>query len=303
MFPKNTLSLVLALLLSPWLAAQEPQAPAGPRAARVEVTPARLEVEVGESVKFTAVGFDDQGQRMDLQPTAWFGAPFDIAAADDAGTATFFLPGAARIGAIVGGRPGFATVTVRPQRVARIDIAPLTAAIAVGVGVKLDAVARTPNGDPRTDVEIEWTSGATRVATIDQTGLVTGISPGKANLTARSGAATASTEVTIIANPVKTLTVTPRTTRARTGDVVHFSAAATGTNAPAIRWSVSGEGAAIEPDGAFVAERPGSYVITASSGDRNAVATIVVAPRIAPRDNEGGKARRLDSTPYGIPYD
>lgn len=61
---------------------------------------------------------------MDLQPTAWFGSPFDIAAADETGTATFFLPGVARIGAVIDGRPGFATVTVRPQRVATIDVAP-----------------------------------------------------------------------------------------------------------------------------------------------------------------------------------
>jgi hypothetical protein len=125
MSSKGTLPLILALLLSPRLAAQDPQAPAGPRPARVEITPARIEAEVGESVRFTAAGFDDQGQRMDLPPTAWFGSPFDVAAADENGTATFFLPGEARIGAMVGGRPGFASVTVRPQRVARIDIAPL----------------------------------------------------------------------------------------------------------------------------------------------------------------------------------
>jgi hypothetical protein len=243
-------------------------------------------VEVGESVKFTAVGLDDQGQRMDAQPTAWFGTPFDIAAVDESGTATFFLPGEARIGATIGGRPGFATVTVRPQRVARIDIAPLASAIAVGAGIKLDAVARTSNGDPRSDVEIEWTSSAPRVAAIDQAGLVTGIAPGKASLAARNGSASASIDVTIIANPVKTLSVTPRTARARTGDVVRFTAAATGSSDPAIRWSVSGDGAAIEPDGAFVAERAGSYVITASSGDKNAVASIIVTPRDVARELE-----------------
>jgi hypothetical protein len=283
---KSTFPLVLALLVSPRLAAQDAQAPAGPRPARVEITPARVDVEVGESVKFAAAGFDDQGQRMDVRPTAWFGSPFDVAAADENGNATFFLPGEARIGAIVGGRPGFASVTVRPQRVARIDIAPLGSAVAVGVGVKLDAVARTPNGDPRGEVEIEWTSSAPRVATIDQAGLVTGVSPGRASLTARSGSASASIDVTIVANPVKTLSVTPRTARARTGDVVRFSATATGTNAPAIRWSVSGSGAAVEPDGAFVAERPGSYVITASSGDKSAVASIIVTARNVARDLE-----------------
>src|SRR5262245_60923862 len=114
---------------------------------------------------------------MELQPTAWFGSPFDTAAADENGIATFFLPGEAKIGAMIGGKPGFATVIVKPQRVARIDITPLPAPIAVGAGIKLEAVARTPNGDPRSDVEIEWASSAPRVAAIDHAALVTGVIP------------------------------------------------------------------------------------------------------------------------------
>jgi hypothetical protein len=280
------LPLLFTVALATHIAAQAPQEPAGPRPARVEVTPARLEAEVGESVKFAAVGFDDAGQRMDLQPTAWFGAPFDTAAADENGTATFFLPGQARIGAIVGGRPGFATVTIRPQRVARIDIAPISSPIAVGAGIKLDAVARTPNGDPRSDVDLEWTSSAPRIAAVDPAGLVTGVTPGRARLSARSGSATAAIDVTVMPNPVKALSIEPRTTRARTGDVVRFTATATGTHAPAIRWSLSGSGATIDADGAFVAEQPGSYVITASSGDKNDVASIVVTPRNVARELE-----------------
>jgi plastocyanin len=266
-------------MLSSSVTAQQPPAPAGPVPSRIEITPARVEAEVGESVKFTAVGYDSDGPRMDLQPTAWFGSPFDTAAADEGGTATFFLPGEARIGAIIGGKPGFATVTIRPQRVARIEIVDVSAPIAVGAGVKLAAVAKTSNGDPRNDVDFEWTSNAPRIAAIDPAGLVTGVAPGRARLSARSGSASATVDVIVVANPVKALSVTPRTTRARTGDVVRFAATATGTSAPAIRWSVSGVGATIEPDGAFVAERPGSYIVTASSGDKNAVGSIVVSPR------------------------
>src|SRR6185436_5164437 len=206
--------------------------------------------------------------RMDAQPTAWFASPFDVAAADDTGMATFFLPGEAKVGAMIGGKPGFATITIKPQRIARIDIAPIASPIAVGGGVKLAAVARTSNGDPQGDAGVEWTSSAPAVAAIDPAGLITGVAVGQARITARNGSASASIDVTVIANPVKTLSVAPRTARARTGDVVHFSATATGAHLPAVRWSVTGEGAAIEPDGAFVAERAGTYTITASCGDK-----------------------------------
>src|SRR5262249_27511060 len=129
------------------------------------------------------------------------------------------------------------------------------------------------------------------VATIDAAGLVTGIAPGKARIVAISGPASAAITITVVANPVRSLVVSPRTTRARTGDVVHFSASATtdksAAYAPAaIRWSVSGAGASIDPDGAFVADGPGAYVITAASGDRSAVASVVVSPRNVARPLE-----------------
>ena len=103
--------------------------------------------------------------------------------------------------------------------------------------------------------------------------------------------ARASIDATIIDNPIRALSVSPRSAQGRTGDVVHFSAAATGATAggpplPTIRWSVAGYGAAIEPDGAFVAERPGTYTVTASAGDRSAVASVVVSPRDVERPLE-----------------
>lgn len=282
-------SIVLLVVSS--AGAQTPAA-TDPKPARVEISPARTEAEAGQTLKFSASAFDEAGKRLDLKPTAWFASPFDSAAAtDDNGSVTFFLPGEIKVGAIVGAKPWFATVLVRPQKVVRIDIDPIAMPIAVGAGVMLGAVARTSNGDPRADAGIEWVSATPGVASVDAAGLVTAITPGKARLTARSGQATADVAVTVVANPVRALSVAPRSSRARTGDVVRFSARATGTGnaaveAPAIRWSITGEGAAIESDGAFVAERPGTYTVTAASGDRSAVASILVSPRDVARPLE-----------------
>ena len=277
--------LSTALLIASATPTAQTPAPAGPPATRVEITPGKADAEVGQTMKFTATAFDESGRRLDVKATAWFAVPFDTAAAtDENGSVTFFLPGEIKVGAIIGGKPALASVTVRPQAVSRIDIEPLKAPIAVGAGIALGTVARTANGDPRADAAIEWTSDAPAIASIDAAGLVTGVAPGKVRLTAKSGQATASVDATIIANPVRLLSVSPRSARARTGDVVHFAAQASGAAAggaplPANRWSVAGDGAMNEPDGAFVAERPGTYTLTASSGDRSAVASVVVSPR------------------------
>jgi hypothetical protein len=271
----------IVLLLSATATAQTPTA----AVARVELMPGKTDAEVGQTLTFTAAAFDESGKRLDLKATAWFAVPFDSAAAtDENGSVTFFLPGEIKVGAIVGGKPALASVTVKPQAVARLDIDAVKAPIVVGAGIMLGAVARTSNGDPRADARIDWTSDTPSTASVDAAGLVTGIAPGKARFTATSGKARASIDATIIDNPIRMLSVSPRSAQSRTGDVVHFSAAASGVAAggqslPTIRWSVAGSGAAIEPDGAFVAERPGTYTVTASAGDRSAAASVVVSPR------------------------
>jgi len=97
----------------------------------------------------------------------------------------------------------------------------------------------------------------------------------------------------VVRDSVRKLTVKPASAEARTGDVVHFSASALeggGSNVkdPPVRWSLSGSGngAAVYPDGAFVAERAGTYVVMASSGQHSAVASVVVRPRNVERDVE-----------------
>jgi hypothetical protein len=135
---------------------------------------------------------------------------------------------------------------------------------------------------------VTWSSDSPQIAAIDASGFVTGVAPGKALVRAQSGSASAVSTVTVVRNAIGAITVEPRTTAVRTGDVVRFTARAAGENGatPAIRWSVTGAGAAIDPDGGFVAERPGPYVVTASIGDRSSIASVTVRPRDVKRSLE-----------------
>ena len=146
--------------------------------------------------------------------------------------------------------------------------------------VKLNATAYIFNGDPRTDVAISWASDTPSVATVDAAGVVAGVAPGTAVLRAASGSANGTIAVEVVKNTLTGLSVEPGSTNARTGDVVRFKAIAAGSGSGfAPRWAVSGDGATIDPDGGFVAERPGTYLVTANIGDRTANASIVVRPR------------------------
>ena len=284
--------LVAAVLVSPIHGQEKPQEakPTGPKPSRVEITPRTVETVAGQQLTFSAAGYDEAGNKMDAQPSAWFAAPFDLAFADDKGTVTFTGSGDVRVGAIINGKSGFIVVTVRPQAVARVTITKPRAALAVGTGLTLQAHAEMANGDPRTDQQVKWVSLRPDVASIDESGFVVGQAVGTAMLQASVGDVKASTSIDVVRNPVRELSITPKTTRARTGDVLRFESVASGqANArvsAVARWSVSGVGATIDADGGFVAEKPGSYAVTATIGDRSAVASVTVVPREVARELE-----------------
>lgn len=64
--------------------------------------------------------------------------------------------------------------------IARIDISPDNASIAVGEQVDFSAVALTASGDTVRDVEWEWVSTDPAVFTVENNGVATGQSPGSA---------------------------------------------------------------------------------------------------------------------------
>ena len=284
--------LVIAALVGPVHGQEKPQEakPSGPKPSRVEITPRTVETVAGQQLSFSAAGYDDAGNKMDAQPSAWFAAPFDLGFADDKGTVTFTGSGDVRVGAIINGKTGFITVTVRPQAVARVTITKPRAALALGTGLTLQAHAEMANGDPRTDQQVRWVSLRPDIASIDESGFVTGQAVGTATLEASVGDIKATTSIDVVRNPVRELSIVPKTSRVRTGDVVRFESVASGqTNARVsaiARWSISGAGATIDADGGFVAEKPGSYAVTATIGDRSAVATVTVVPREVVRELE-----------------
>jgi hypothetical protein len=256
----------------------------GSAAKKVEITPAKPEIEVGQKIQFSTIVRDEKGQTPSEKATLWFAAPFDLAKADENGNVSFFQPGEVMVGAIVGGKPVFTEVVVKPAPVKTIEIQQPSTPLLVGGTMKLTATTRVASGDPRTDVAVMWTSQTPSIATVDAAGVVIGLAPGKATLKAAAGAASGSVEVNVVKANIRSIAIQPINTTARTGDVIDFKCMIQGASdnyAP--RWAVSGEGATIGDDGGFVAELPGTYVITATIGDKVATASVVVTPRNAER--------------------
>jgi hypothetical protein len=272
------LALALLLTCSP-VAAAQPAQPEGPRPERVQISPGVIDAEVGQTIRFTATAYDPTGAVIAAKPSSWFAAPFDVGAADEEGSVTLFAAGELRVGAIVNGKTGWATIRIKPQLVTAVTITPLAAPLVPGAAARLDARTFTKDGIPREGVEVVWKSESPSVATIDAAGVVTAVAPGRATIRATSEQGTTTGVVVVAANTVQSMTVEPRLKHARTGDVVRFSARGAGRALPSVQWSVNGAGATIDPDGGFVAERSGTFLVTASYGTRLAHASVVVESR------------------------
>ena len=252
----------------------------------VEITPSVKEAEVGQPVKLTVVATDAAGNVIKEQPSTYFAGPFDIAAVDDNGNVKLFGTGEVTVGAIVGGIPGFTTFKVKAPSVKTIEISPLKHMLLAGGSARLDAVTRIFNGDPRTGVPIEWSTDNPQVASVSSGGVVHAIGPGKATITATSGSATAKTTIAVRKGGPREMVIATGPQTARTGDVITFSAKANPDDNFNVQWAVNGNGARIDDGGRFVADLPGTYIVTATSGMNSSSASILVTPRNLERELE-----------------
>ena len=119
-----------------------------------------------------------------------------------------------------------------PRRPATITITPTEASIEVGATVALTAESSNANDT------ISWTSENEAIATVDASGLVTGVSEGQTAITATGSASgvSASATVTVTRTPDIEVTVTPSAAEITEGETVSLSATSTDPN-DTIAWS------------------------------------------------------------------
>jgi len=155
---------------------------------KVEVTPATLALQVGETAELKATVTPDQAE----YTLAWTSSNTAIATVDNSGKVTAVAEGTVTITAEAGGQKGTCTVTITPS-IESLSIDPTTLTVLVGNTASISATvvpATAASG-------IVWSSNNTTVATVAN-GTVTGIAEGTATITAAVGGKTATCAVTVV---------------------------------------------------------------------------------------------------------
>ncbi|HSJ06289.1 MAG TPA: Ig-like domain-containing protein, partial [Longimicrobiales bacterium] len=291
------LLLVAALLQAP---AQQ-QLPPSP-IHRVVVSPANPSVQSQDTLRLTATALDAAGNPVPNARVRFVPAGGNFGAAGRF-EGTVEEDGLVRSGAtgtlpvtVVATVPGTAPVLERvevamvPGPAARIEFDGAHPRLVPGQRVQVTGTVLSAEGDRRID-RVIWSSSAPRVAGVGPDGLLHALSPGRATLTARAGAASAQFEVEVVAATITSLEVRPSATNARTGDVIRFRIEVldeAGRPLTGLRpqWSFSPGHGMIDEHGAFVGYERGTYTVVASLGDRSAVATVNLVPRDVRRPAE-----------------
>src|SRR5207249_2471680 len=146
-----------------------------------------------------------------------------------------------------------------PGPASRVQVQMKTATVVAGQSLHIDAIPFSKAND-RTLDRLQWRSGDPRIATVDQDGVITGVAPGSAQVTAVAGSAQGTIALRVVAGNISRLSITPAKASVRQGDVVHFGVDARDGAGRAITgltptWSFSPGDGQLDADGHFVAYR------------------------------------------------
>jgi uncharacterized protein YjdB len=166
--------------------------------ASVTVSPAAASVQAGQTQQLTATLKDASGNVLTGRTVTWSSGNTTVASVNGTGLVTAKVAGSATITATSEGQSGTAAITVTPVPVASVTVAPGTGSVAVGSTLQLAATPRDANGNPLTGRTITWQSSNATVASVNGSGLVTGVAVGgPVTITATSEGQSGTSAITV----------------------------------------------------------------------------------------------------------
>ena len=255
--------------------------------ASVIVVPSSATIQVAATVTLTDTTKDASGNVLANRPVTWSSSAPTIASVDANGTVTGRAAGSATITGTSEGKSGSATITVPPlpPSVGSVTIVPNGATIDSGKTVTLTATVRDSAGNALSGRAVSWSNNGSSVATVSQSGVVTGVALGSAPITARSDTASASVIVTVLRVPVASVTVSAANSTIQVGATTTVTAVMkdAGNHVLAgrtVRWKSNNIGVATvdSVSGVVTAVAPGTVSIIGTSEGQTGSTSITVIP-------------------------
>jgi uncharacterized protein YjdB len=247
----------------------------------VTVGPATSSVTVGQSVTLTATVRDTSGAVVTDRAVTWRSSDETIATVSSAGVVTGVNAGTATITATSEGKSGSAVVTVLPVPVATVTLDPTSLRLEPGQTATLVATTRSADGTVLTGRVVTFASDNVNVARVSSDGVVTGVAPGTATITATSEGRSATATVTVQPT-VAYVIVSPTTVFLKKNTTVQLSVTAYDAGGHvivgrAVTWSSDDDRVAtVSETGLVTGRRAGEVTISATIDDKIGTTRVTV---------------------------
>jgi len=170
--------------------------------ASLQIAPTRLDLRVGQSRQLNGAALTQCNRTIADAPIAWESGDPSVASVSPSGMVTALKVGNTTIRATSEGKSALASVLVSVVPIAEVDIAPGSVSLWQGYDVQLTAHVTDSAGNVVPGQAVSWSSSAPTIASVDGTGLVTGLAVGgPVTISATAGAAVGTTAVTVVRPP------------------------------------------------------------------------------------------------------
>ena len=187
-----------------------------------------------------------------------------------------------------GGSSGPTTPPPATPVLTSVSVSLSAGSITVGQTATATAFGLDQNGTAIGVGTVTWSTASTAVATVGQSGIVTGVTPGQTQVVASAGGKQGLANITVTQAPVATVTVAPSASTLTVGATQQLTATTLDASGNVlagrtVTWSSSDvTKATVSASGMVTAVAAGSAVITATSESRSGTAAITISGPPAP---------------------
>ena len=238
--------------------------------ASVQLKPSSLLLVEDQTAQLQAQPLDADGNPLVGRVVLWFTNNASVATVSSTGVVTAQSTGSATITATSEGKSATTAVTVNPRGPNAVIVTPAQLLVQEGNTATLTVQVLDNLGREIPNSVVTFASSDASVATVSTAGVVTGVVPGKAQISATSGGKTGTADVTVTATPVASVVITPGQPTMVVGRTTNLTAqalSATGQvlTGRTVMWSSSTPSIAdVSSLGVVTGMSPGSTVIFAS---------------------------------------
>jgi alpha-tubulin suppressor-like RCC1 family protein len=152
--------------------------------ASVTVSPATADLATGAALTLTGAAFDAGAAPLPGRVFAWTSSAPNLATVSSLGVVQGVAAGSVTITGSSEGQSATATIQVFVPPVATVEVTPASGSVGIGDSLQLAAALKDADGNAISGRPVTWQSSNGLVATVSTSGLVHGLAPGSATITA-----------------------------------------------------------------------------------------------------------------------